>query len=157
MHPRVAVVLAGALASALAATPLATAADPFTGTWTLNLSKSMLPPPVPRSIVSHIDCDAKSVSVREEIVDASGQRQTATVKAAFDGQDYPIAGSPVVDAVSYQRIDSHTLKGTSKKAGKVLVYETVIVSSDGKTMTATYSGADTGGRQVTGTAVFDKR
>lgn len=157
MRPCAAVALAGVLASALAATLLATAPDPFTGTWQLNLAKSKLSPPVPRSVVSYIECDGTSVSVREEIVDANGQRQTATVKAAFDGKDYPIVGSPLADAVSYQRIDSDTLKGTSKKGGKVMVYETVVVSPDGKTMTATYSGADAEGQQVTGTAVFEKQ
>lgn len=157
MRPRTAVVLAGVLASGLAATLLATALDPFTGTWKLNLAKSKLSPPVPRSVVSYIECDGKSVSVREEIVDANGQHQTATVKAAFDGKDYPIVGSPLADAVSYQRVDSHTLKGTSKKGGMVLVYETVVISPDGRTMTATYSGADDLGTQVTGTAVFEKQ
>jgi hypothetical protein len=146
MRLRVAVVLAGVLASGMAATLLATAPDPFTGTWQLNLAKSKLSPPVPRSVVSYIECGGKSASVREDIVDATGQRQTATVKAAFDGKDYPIVGSPLADAVSYQRIDSHTLKGTRKKGGKVPVYETVVVSPDGKTMIATYSGTDAEGR-----------
>jgi hypothetical protein len=148
MRPRVAVVLAGVLASGMAATLLATAPDPFTGTWQLNLAKSKLSPPVPRSVVSYIECGGKSASVREDIVDATGQRQTATVKAAFDGKDYPIVGSPLADAVSYQRIDSHTLKGTRKKGGKVPVYETVVVSPDGKTMIAVSGAGLENGRSV---------
>lgn len=161
MRPRapvsLACVLTVVLAPALAATLLAAEPDPFTGTWKLNLAKSNLLPPVPRSVVSHIECDGKSVSVREEIVDANGRHQTATVKAGLDGKDYPVVGSPLADAVSYRRIDSHTLEGTSKKAGQVLVHETVIISPDGKTMTATYSGMDARGKEVTGTAVFEKQ
>jgi hypothetical protein len=38
----------------------------------------------------------------------------------------------------------------------MLVYETVVVSPDGPTITATYSGTDAEGKQVTGTAVFEK-
>jgi hypothetical protein len=152
-----AVVLAGVLASANAATLLATALDPFTGTWQLNLAKSKLPPPVPRSVVSYIECDGKSVTVREGIVDANGQRQPATVKAAFDGKDYLVVGSPVADAVSYQRIDSYTLKGTSKKGGKVLVHETVVVSLDGRTMTATYLWADAEGKRGQAAAIAQLR
>jgi hypothetical protein len=145
------------LATVIAAVVLASGPDPFTGTWQLNLAKSKLPPPVPRSVISYIECDGRSVSVREEIVDANGQRQTAIVKAAFDGKDYPVVGSPAADTVSYRRIDSHTLKGTSKKGGKVLLDETAVVSPDGRTMTATYSWADAEGKQVTATAVLERR
>lgn len=133
------------------------AGDPFSGTWKLNPAKSKLPPPVPRSLVSHIEADATGVRVHEQIVNDKGQRETVTVDARFDGKDYPVKGSPLADAVAYQRVDSHTLKGTSKKAGKVLVHETVVVSKDGKTMTATYSGKDANGKAVVGTAVFEKQ
>jgi hypothetical protein len=136
---------------------LAAAGDPFTGTWKLNLAKSTLPPPVPQSVVSYIRCDGQSISVREEIVDATGQHQTASARAVFDGKDYPVVGSPLVDAVAYQRIDSHTIKAISKKGGKALVSETVVISADGKTMTATYSGVGADGKLVIGTAVLEKQ
>jgi hypothetical protein len=141
----------------LATAALAAAQDPFTGTWALNHAKSHLPPPVPRSVVSHIQCDDKGVSVREEIVDADGTAHTATARAGFDGKDYPVVGTPLADTVSYRRVDARTLEGTSKKSGKVLVHETVVVSPDGRTMTATYTGQDAQGKEVVGTAVFDRR
>jgi hypothetical protein len=153
-----------ALASALAALALAScsstaqpAQDPFTGTWKLNLAKSHLPPPVPRSVVSHIECDDRGVSIREDIVDADGKAQTVTGKAGFDGKDYPVVGSPLADTVSYRRVDARTIQGASKKAGRVLVHETVAVALDGRTMTATYTGKDAQGHEVVGTAVFEKQ
>jgi hypothetical protein len=149
--------LLAVLLCALAMTAGAAAQDPFTGTWKLNHAKSHLPPPVPRSLVTQIACDDTSVSVREEIVDADGKAQTVTVRAGLDGKDYPVVGTPVADMVSYQRGDARTLKGTSKKGGKVLVHETVVVSADGKTMTATYTGLDAQGKEIVGTAVFEKQ
>ena len=69
----------------------------------------------------------------------------------------PTGASPVADAVTYQRIDSHTIKGVAKKAGKAVVRETVVVSKDGKILTGTYSGTDATGKGVTGIAVFEKQ
>ena len=132
-------------------------ADPFSGTWVLNLSKSKLPPPLPRSQTSSIEANSKSIRIRELIVNDKGEQMSITVDAKFDGKDYPIIGSPFVDTVAYQRVDSHTLKGIVKKAGQVVTTEQATVSPDGKTLTGTYSGTDLSGRQVTGVAVFEKQ
>ena len=130
--------------------------DAFTGTWKLVLAKSHLLPPIPRSLVTHIECTTTGLTVREEIVDSDGKAMTVTAKAGFDGKDYPVTGTQFADTVSYQRVDARTIKGTSKKGGKVLVHETAVVSPDGKTMTATYEGKDAQGKDVVATAVFEK-
>ena len=135
---------------------LAAAADPFTGTWQLNLSKSKLPSPLPRRQVVHIRADRNGIQVREEIVNEDGRPMTVTVKAKFDGKDYPVSGSPFADTVAYQRIDSHTLKGVVKKTGKIVTTETATVSPDGSTLTGAYTGTDAAGRQVDAVAVFEK-
>jgi len=133
------------------------AGDPFSGAWRLNLSKSELPPPIPRSQTVRIKASSRSIRIREEIVDAAGKRMTITVNARFDGKDYPVKGSPFADTVAYQRVDSRTVKGTVKKAGKVVTTETATVSADGKTLTGSYSGTDATGKQATGSAVLDKQ
>ena len=97
---------------------LIAAADPFSGAWTLNLLKSKLPPPLPRSQIVHIKANRTGIHVREEVVNEDGRSMTVTVKAKFDGKDYPVSGSPSADSVAYRRIDSHTLKGVVKKAGR---------------------------------------
>ena len=132
-------------------------ADPFSGTWVLNLSKSKLPPPLPQSQTSYIEANSNSIRIRELIVNDKGEQMSITVDAKFDGKDYPIIGSPFVDTVAYQRVDSHTLKGIVKKAGQVVTTEKATVSPDGKTLTGTYSGTDLSGKQVTGVAVFEKQ
>jgi len=132
-------------------------ADPFSGTWVLNLSKSRLPPPLPRKQISYIEANSTSIRIREQIVNDKGEEMNIIVDAKFDGKDYPIVGSPFVDTVAYERVDSHTLKGTVKKAGQVVTTETAIVSQDGKTLTGTYSGTDLNGKRVNAVAVFDKQ
>ncbi len=131
--------------------------DPFSGVWTLNLSKSKLPPPLPKSQVARVDADASRLRITEEVVDAKGTTMNISVDARFDGKDYPVKGSPFADAVSYQRIDRFTIKGIGKKDGKVVMHEKVTISPDGRTMTGTYSGTDASGKDVTATAVFDKQ
>jgi hypothetical protein len=133
------------------------AGDPFSGVWKLNLSQSKLPLPAPQSQIVRIEADAGSIRIREEIVSEKGERVTVTLEAKFDGKDYPVTGSSLADTVAYQRVDSHTLKGTVKKAGKVVETETAVVSKDGKTMTATYSATEPAGKQFTGVAVLDKQ
>jgi hypothetical protein len=111
------------------------AGDPFSGRWKPNPSKSKLPPPIPRSQAVRIKAGSRSIRIREEVVDESGKRLTVTVNARFDGKDYPVTGSPFADAVDYQRVYSHTLKGAVKKAGKIATSGTATISADGKTLT----------------------
>ncbi len=131
--------------------------DPFTGTWALNLAKSDLPPPLPRSVTSYFEPDGQWIEMREEAIDQDGQCHTASITARFDGQEYPLKGNPRADTVAYERLDPRTVRGTSRKNGKVLVHETATLSEDGRTLTVTYSGANADGQAVIGTAVFEKQ
>jgi hypothetical protein len=54
-------------------------------------------------------------------------------------------------------VDRNTIKSVAKKAGKVVMNETVVVSPDGKSMTATYLSTDASGKQVTNVAVFERK
>jgi hypothetical protein len=140
-----------------AAATLLFAADPFAGFWRLDLAKSKLPPPLPRSQTSRIDVDGNSIHIREDIENNKGERLTITVEARFDGRDYPVHGTPFADTIAYERIDPRTLKGTVKKAGRVITNEIIVISPDGTTMTSSYSGTDATGKEATATAVFEKQ
>ena len=92
--------------------------------------------------------------MREEIVHADGSRTEPSLHAAFDGRDYEVTGSPVVDTIAYVRHDAHTITGVGKKGGEVSLRETASVSPDGATLTLLYAILF-GGREVRqGTAVF---
>jgi hypothetical protein len=101
--------------------------------------------------------DGMSIHLQEEIVSDKGERVTITADARFDGKDYPVKGSEFADTVAYQRPDRNTIQGTGKKAGKVIVNETAVLSRDGKTFTTTYFETDASGKQATYVAVFDRQ
>ena len=144
------------LAVVLLLPALSAAGDPFSGVWKLNLEKSKIAPPVPRSHVSIIQADANGVRVREEIVSDKGEQITVTFEAKFDGKDYAVTGSVLADTVAMTRVDSHTIKAVVKKDGKVVLRETEVVSKDGKTLGGEYMATDSEGKPMTGTAVLDK-
>ena len=136
---------------------LAPVDDPFSGTWVLNLSKSKIPPPAPKSQTAHVVADASDIEITEELVGNSDERLTIHVKAKFDGRDYPVTGTPYADTVAYERMDRNTIKGVAKKAGKVIAQETIVISSDGKYMTGTNSGTDPTGKEITAVYVMEKK
>ena len=121
--------------------------DPFTGLWRLNVEKSDKLLPAPREV--RINANKKTIRVHEDTVNQNGVRTTVTISANFSGKDYPVVGSPLADAAAYERIDSHTIKATVKKQHDVVVSEKLVVSEDGKTLTASFE-------DLPGVVVFDK-
>jgi hypothetical protein len=130
--------------------------DPFTGTWTFRAERSKLSTPPPRRWTQQIHATSVDVRVNEEIVSADGRQTTLTVEARFDGQDYPVSGSPVADAIAYTRVDAYTISGIAKENNSLSLKETLIAASEGNLITLTYS-IYRGGREVaSGVAVFEK-
>jgi hypothetical protein len=77
---------------------------------------------------------------------------------SYDGKDNPVAGnSPYGDVVALSRINATTVRLTHKKAGKITVTETVVLSNDGKTRTLTLKGTNVLGQTVDSVAVYDKQ
>ena len=73
---------------------------------------------------------------------------------------YTEAGDNVkvaTDARSYKVVNATTLAFETKKAGKVLLSGTIVVSADGKSRTVASSGTNAKGEKVTQTAVYDKQ
>ena len=134
---------------------MACAEDPLTGEWKLNLTKSRLPPPLPRSQTGRIEVQGQSIHIREDVVNEDGKSVRIIVDAKFNGQDYPVTGTPFADSGAYRRLDSRTITGQAKKDGKVVGKETVVLAPDGRSMTVTYT-AKRGGKTVTSVGVFDK-
>jgi len=144
---------------AMAILPIALAAagadDPFTGNWKLNLTKSTLPPPLPRSQTARIEVQGQSIRIREDVVNQDGKSLHIAADAKFDGEDYPVTGTPFADSVAYRRVDSRTITGKAKKDGKLVSQETVVLAPDGRSMTVTYT-AEREGQTVSSVGVFEK-
>src|SRR5262245_40872105 len=130
--------------------------DPFTGTWRLNHQDSLLAGQPPQRWVQKINATDENVIVHEEIVFDTGIIMNVMAEARFDGEDYPVYGSPVADTIAYKRLDNLLISGTAKKAGIITVIEIVSVSHDHSTLTMKYSIRGSDGQEVSSVAVFKK-
>ena len=165
MTPRIArrfiVVVAVALTAAgvrLSGTSPSQSADPFVGTWSLNVAKSTYSPgPAPKSSTIVITVKAKTTTVTVSSVSAAGATLAWSYSAAADGKDHPVVGNPDVDAVSVRQVDARTVEVTQKKAGKAGLTLRRTVSPDGKTMTTTFTGTNAAGAAVKNVAVYDRK
>jgi hypothetical protein len=132
------------------------AADsPFSGTWKLNLAKSKMTPPVPKSDIVVVDADENGLKLNEDVVTDKGKSLKISYQATFDGKDYVVTGDPSSDWVTYQRVSANMLKGRTKKDGKVVTDATIVVSKDGKIITVHYTDYSQGPAE--GTAVYEKQ
>lgn len=132
--------------------------DPMIGTWQLNLAKSKFSPgPPPRSLSHTLQGEGENRKFTTASVNAAGIPGGIATMHIYDGMPHPSTGSPNFDATAYTRIDANTIILSRLKAGKLVQVETVVVSADGKTWTATRLGIDANGRQINDIAVYDKQ
>ena len=66
-------------------------------------------------------------------------------------------GSPLVDMVSFKRVDPQHIESTGKKGGKVATTNKSVISKDGKTLTSVWQGTDANGKPETWTTVLEKQ
>ena len=130
------------------------AESPFSGTWKLNLAKST--PPVPKSDIAVVDADENGLKLNQDIVTDKGESLKISYEAKFDGKDYPVTGDPSSDSVSYQRVNANTLKGKTKKGGKIATDATIVVSKDVKIITVNYADYSQA-EPPKGTAMYEKQ
>ena len=152
-------VVVGLLALALGTSVLAQGNSSI-GTWKLSLAKSKYSPgPTPRSTTIKIEgAGMGRVITTVDAVAADGAVQHWTYSGGYDSKDTPITGNnPNGDVASRKRVSASTTETTFKKAGKVTLVNTVVVSADGKTLTVTAKGTDPQGRAVDNLQVYDKQ
>jgi hypothetical protein len=131
-----------------------TADDPFTGTWIFNSQRSKLSTPPPQSWVQEINASGYELHVKEKITSQDGSRSVVVIQAYFDGGDYAVVGSGLVDTFAYER-DGATITGIGKKHGAVSIRE-IVVTSEGPVITLTYS-IFAGAKEVaSGIAIFER-
>ena len=146
-------------------TLLAQTADPFVGTWKLNLLKSSFPGPAPERphVLSFEESSNGSVVGLFHELDDLGRR-TAVAKIVFryDGKDYQdsdaISGTPAQNSLAFTRVDGHTVDVLHKlNQGTRLFKERRTVSEDGQMMTFVLSVTDVGGHTASVVQVFDRQ
>ena len=135
------------------------AAEPFVGTWKLNVGKSKLTGNsvnISSETMMISKTGPKAFRTTIDSVSKSGQTRHFEINRTYDGKEHPATGvgfkqegATEID----QRVDASTRHIVSKRDGKVRNELTSTVSSDGKTMTNTTRRAD-GSEDI---EVFDRQ
>ena len=161
MRKRVVVVLVS-LAALLAASPNARtqSTDPWMGTWKVNLAKSTYKPGPKPTVAGTVKMDPMAGGFKTTI-DATnpvGQPTHTETVGKFDGKDNPVTGAATPNTTAaYKRINGRTFEVTGKVDGKPTVTTRVVVSADGKSLTATQTGKNDRGENVNNVIVAEKQ
>jgi VCBS repeat-containing protein len=87
---------------------------------------------------------------------ATGAAQHWSVSGAF-GKELPVVGAnPNADTYVFKRINATTIEAQYLKDGKPTTKQTLVISSDGKTLTVTASGTNAQGQTVHNVVVYSK-
>jgi hypothetical protein len=142
------------------AVPVFAQSDAHVGTWELNLAKSSFEPgPPPQRQTVFFKAERRGLSELLQGVDAAGKPialNPDNLVITFDGQDHP---TPRVnyDSSIWTRISPNKYIVQRKKAGKVVLTSTNVVSVDGQTMTITTKGVGEDGRPIHNVRVYEKQ
>ena len=161
MQKRIAVVFV-ALAAVLAVSSTARtqSPDPSIGTWKVNLAKSTYSPGPKPTVAGTVKVEPSAGGLKTTIDGTNAQGQPIHTEAVgtFDGKDNPVKGAQAPNStVAYKRIDDRTFDAMGKVDGKPTVTTRVVISADGKTMTATQTGKNAQGQSVNNVIVADKQ
>lgn len=135
------------------------AADPFVGTFKLNLAKSKWPSSPPKEFTVVVAYQGDDYLVTGTGSDAAGN--PFSVKYTFPKKGGPCAytegGPPSGTSEMIKKIDDYTLDSTATRDGKVVETVHVVVTKDGKTVTATVKGTDAQGNPIDRVEVWDRQ
>ena len=144
--------------SLLAGRAIGQAADPWIGTWKLNVAASKYSPgPAPKSSTLMIAATSGGLKQTTDTVPATGAATHAEITFNMDGKDYPVKGNPNVDTQSFKKIDARSYEVTAKKGGKVTTTTRVSYSADGKARTATQTGTTPDGKPLNNTLSYNRQ
>ena len=149
-------VVAVGLVVVLAGASLAQPGNSSIGTWKLRGPMPNVGAGSPTSVILKYEAAGTGVKAALDVMGAEGILAHLEFSARYDGQDNPVTGGGQAGAVvALTRLDANTVRLVHKVDGKVILTETAVVSSDGKTMTITNTDAE--GNPVKGAAVWDRQ
>jgi hypothetical protein len=159
MKKVVPVCAAVALLLSLASVLLAQA-DPFLGTWKLNVKASKFVPGPPRKSETRVVTSSPhGLKVSVARVNGDGSIQEFEYTTNLDNKTYPITGDGPegADSIAANLTSPNTMQTTLKKGDKVVGTSTIIVSSDGKVLTIKSKGTKADGRSFDNVVIYDKQ
>jgi hypothetical protein len=161
VQKRSAVILV-ALAALLAVSSMARAQspDPWIGTWKVNLAKSTYKPGPKPTVAGTVMMEPTAGGFKTTIdaTNLQGQLTHTETVGKFDDKDNPVTGAPTPNTTAaYKRINGRTFEVMGKVDGKPTVTTRVVISADGKSLTATQTGKNDRGENVNNVIVADKQ
>ena len=152
------IMVGSALLGVMPANRLAAQANPFLGTWKLDVAKSKSTPgPAAKSVTVKMEPAGAAFKITVSGVAADDKPISMSYTMAYDGKDYPVTGSAEYDAVSAKMLNPLTRHTVRKKGGKEVQTVHSVLSADGKHYTATTTGVNAKGEKIQSTAVYDKQ
>jgi hypothetical protein len=140
----------------VAGTAFAQANNPLIGTWKLNVAKSK--GTTLKGGTTTIEAAGAGVKFIVDFENGDGTTSHWTFSGNFDGKDNRVTGdSPYGDAAALTRINARTTRIVTKREGKVVVTQTIVVSADGKTRTVTSKGTDAKGQPIDSISLYEKQ
>jgi hypothetical protein len=97
------------------------------------------------------------MKVTYEMVHPRGGVTYLEWQGRIDGKDYPLQGIDASVTYAYTQVSPGVYETVVKMGGRVAAKSTIVLASDGKTMTTTTKGVDSGGRAVTTITVYEKQ
>jgi hypothetical protein len=142
------------------ASPVSAQVESRIGTWELNLQKSTFSPgPAPRRQTLTFQKAGPQWTALLQGLDASGRPinpDMNNLAINFDGRDHPTATADY-DTTAWKTLNATTYEVIRKKAGKVVLTSTNVLSRDGMTMTITTHGHDSTGQAIDNVRVYERR
>jgi hypothetical protein len=139
------------------------AADPFGGTWKLNVGKSKPAPAPPGMAVKEETIVIEEITERYDVTVKGTQENGSAISARYS---HPLKGGLVTysglpagnsEMVVVNRTNDSTLEFIRSRDGKVVTTNHVTVSANGKMMLVDEKGVDAQGNPVHALYVFDKQ
>jgi hypothetical protein len=133
-------------------------ADPFVGTWKINLQKST-GPGVPKEEVATISEDGDNLRVSLKGINRNGNPfSTVFLSPKAGGPVKYLEGNPGQAVFrTEERVDASTRKRYTKVEGKLINTTTMHVSPDGNTYTVQQQGSNRQGDKIDALAVYDRQ
>ena len=153
-------VLSAAVSGPLKAQAM-TQANPYVGTWKLNIEKSKFTGiPAPKSLTREVVADGAGAKYTYKGTAADGKAIDYSFSTNYDGKDGAITGSGApggADALSIKRISANKTEAIVKRDGKEIGKSAAEVSKDGKITTIRGSGKTPDGKDYSSVLVFEKQ
>lgn len=142
----------------LAVATIAMAADPFVGTWKLNLAKSTFNLyPAPKSGGMTIAAQDNGIKLVGDTIEADGKPSHLERICKFDGKECRATGSPVGLTMLMTKVDTNSINVVLRLEGKEIGVGKMVVSKDGKMLTNTQKGKNAQGQDESNTIIWDKQ